>query len=299
MTESHDTAIRYLLGELPEGERAELEEACFDDPRVFANVAEVESGLVDDYVRGRLSPDLRRRFEQVYLTDPRRRERVRFAEALTIRVDAAASSSESGATSPRTSGSDWPTWIAAWLGPTPAFRLVFASLLIGLVAGGLWFFFFQSARSRQQSPQAIVEPRPSPGAPVTPANRTAPVPDPPVGPAPSVTLALLVGPGVRSVTPGPVTLVVPAGATEVRLMLSLREHAYPVYRVLLREVGGPEILRQGDLRPVMEGAGPAFSIAVPASRFSPGDYMLTLQGAARGGEFDDLSQSLFRVEPAR
>ena len=47
-----------------------FEEAYFGDSCVFAEVAEAESALVDDYVRGRLAADIRRRFEQVYLADP-------------------------------------------------------------------------------------------------------------------------------------------------------------------------------------------------------------------------------------
>ena len=50
------------------------------------------------------------------------------------------------------------------------------------------------------------------------------------------------------------------------------------------------------MQPIAEGSGAVFTLNVPANRFTTGDYMLTLQGAAGGGELDDLSQSLFRVE---
>ena len=113
---------------------------------------------------------------------------------------------------------------------------------------------------------------------------------------PPVTLALAVGPGVRGVDQGPpVTLVIPSGSSEVRLMLNLQERDYPVYRVVLRAVAGAEILREADLRPGAEPTGPAFTVTLPASRLAAGDYMLTLQGG-RDGAFEDLSQSLFRVE---
>jgi hypothetical protein len=92
-----------------------------------------------------------------------------------------------------------------------------------------------------------------------------------------------------------VELVIPPNTSEVRLVLSLRENDYPNYRVLVRAIGGAEILRRSDLKPSAHTAGATLSLTTPAGGFSPGDYMLTLQGAAGGGEFEDLSQSLFRV----
>src|SRR5688500_6089886 len=87
MNDSKHVMTRYLLGELSEGEQAALEKAYFEDPDVFTELTAAEEGLVDDYARDRLSPDDRARFERVYLADPRRRERVQFAQALITRLD--------------------------------------------------------------------------------------------------------------------------------------------------------------------------------------------------------------------
>src|SRR5215208_6229734 len=92
MNDATHLMTRYLLGELSEGEQSALEQACFDDPRVFAELTAAEEGLVDDYARDRLSPEVRARFERVYLADPRRRERVQFAHALIARLDGAVDS---------------------------------------------------------------------------------------------------------------------------------------------------------------------------------------------------------------
>jgi hypothetical protein len=115
--------------------------------------------------------------------------------------------------------------------------------------------------------------------------------NPPAAP----TLALIVGPGERSSSrDGPPTLTIPPGTEQVRLGLTLREHDYARYRVIVRAIGGAELLRQSDLV-AAGGAGPAFAITIPATSVDAGDYMPTLQGASTAGEFEDLSQTLFRV----
>lgn len=76
-----DLLRRYLLGELPEKERSELEELYFSDNSVFTLLSVVEDELVDDYVRGVLQDD-RERFERNYLNSEERRRRVQLARDL-------------------------------------------------------------------------------------------------------------------------------------------------------------------------------------------------------------------------
>src|SRR5262245_64417535 len=117
---------RYLLGGLSEQEQTTLEEEYVADPRLFDEIARVESDLMDDYVRGTLSPDLRERFKRVYLSDSRRRERVTFAEALFASVKNVPSVSQEARSQ------TWFGWLTA---PKPALGLAFATLLI---ASGVW-----------------------------------------------------------------------------------------------------------------------------------------------------------------
>ena len=46
----------------------------------------------------------------------------------------------------------------------------------------------------------------------------------------------------------------------------------------------------------MTKSGANFRFAVPASKFTSGDYILTLKGVMPSGEVEDVSKSLFRVE---
>ena len=228
MNESTPTITRYLLGELPEGERSALEERYFADPRVFDEITAAETALVDDYVRGRLPADLRRRFEQTYLTDARRRNRVRFAETLAARVD------QSGEPSPGRA-----SWLGVLWPPTP--RLGFAVATVLLVSTGIWLAI-QTSPVRQESAQvdggrATEVERPPPG-PADPPPLTRPSQPGPTMPS-FVTLFLAVGGGERGQDAArPPTLVIPSGTSEVRLQLRLREHEHASYQVVVRAIGG-------------------------------------------------------------
>ena len=82
--------VRYLLGDLPESEQATLEERCFADGDTFDRMWERETRLVDDYVRNRLAPGERERFERHYLASPVHRQRVATARNLLTRADESA-----------------------------------------------------------------------------------------------------------------------------------------------------------------------------------------------------------------
>jgi len=113
-----------------------------------------------------------------------------------------------------------------------------------------------------------------------------------------VTLALVVGRGVRGAEARPASLDIPRDATDVRFALTLQEPDHQRYRAVLRAVGGAELLRQ-DLTPRISQSAASFTLTLPAARFTAADYMLTLQGARSGSGFEDLSQTLIKVRRGR
>jgi hypothetical protein len=289
MSDSTRTMTRYLLGELSEGEQSAFEAAYFDDPRLVTEVAEAEDALIDDYVRGRLSPDVRRRFERVYLGDAQRRERVDFARALVVRLDGDEPSDQLARAADRSLAA--PGWLVSIFGAAPVLRWSLAVGLLVIASGVLWFSLPSSRVPNVAGP-----------APVAPVDsRASSAPDVPVAPAaPSATviLALNAGLGVRSGrADGPVSLVIPAGASAVRLDLSLDDPDHNRFAVTLRKVGGAEIFRRDNLRPA--STGPAFSLLLPAETLVAGDYLLTLSGAQGNDALEDLSQTLIKVDRPR
>ena len=232
----------------------------------------------------------------MYLANPQRRERVRFAEALVTRVDRAGALPVAGAAAAVAPERGWRAWLDALRAPKPALGLAFATLIL---ASGVWMVF-EVRRTRQDAVQreaARVDQerrdREAQGQTVPPPpERTA------AGSrASTVVLALTVGGGARAPdTSSPTPLVVPADASSVRLELNLRDREYSTYRVMLRAVGGVEVMRRDQLVPAPAGSAATIAVTVAASQLQSGDYILTLQGATRNGDYDDVSQSLIRVD---
>lgn len=77
---------QYLLGVLPETESDRLEQRSLDDEAFFEEIQEIEDELIDDYAGGALTEQERIRFEEYFLCSPERREKLRFALAMTERA---------------------------------------------------------------------------------------------------------------------------------------------------------------------------------------------------------------------
>lgn len=305
---------RYLLGEMTEAERAALEQEYFNDRRLFERMVQVEYELVDKYARGLLPPPVRERFEQYYLSHPKRRERARFAEALTAKLGEI---NEVAAAPPARTESLWGRWLASMRGPKLAWA--FSAALLLVAAGAAWFFIetsrpqqelaktesqraAQEQRERESPQQVANERQPSEKPPDererarTGQQNVPPLPTPTAKAAPAfATLVLTVG-GTRSADAAPpAVLVIPARTEQVRLRLNLREDDYTSYRAALQPVGGEEIYAWGRLTPKATKSGVSLVLTMPARRFATGDYILTLRGVSETGEVEDVSKSLFRV----
>lgn len=310
MNELERTMTRYLLGELSELEQSALEEKYFTDPQVFNQVLETESELVDGYVHGQLSSEVRRRFEQSYMAHPARSERVKFAAALGTGLDRI-EESVTRVEQPTLTVSWWQRLLTSLRGQPPTLRFSMALATLLVVLGGVWLFI--ESRRRQQNELAQTQatreaqeqrerarpaqPTPDEAKHAQRSPQQIPTPTPTLDSAPrSVFLALTVG-GVRGAdnTKTP-TLVIPPDTTQARLQLNLKGNNYPSYRASLQTIAGVEIFSQTGVKPRRAKTGASFVFTVPAGKLASGDYVLTLRGINPDGEVDDLSKSLFRVE---
>jgi hypothetical protein len=80
------TLRRYILGELDERLRLELEELLMTDADAFEALGVIEDELIEEYVEGTGSAEDRRAFEQSFLDCPQRQQRLDFARALRARA---------------------------------------------------------------------------------------------------------------------------------------------------------------------------------------------------------------------
>jgi hypothetical protein len=304
MTTPDPRMTSYLLGELSEAEATALEREFFADPDLFARLVEAETGLVDDYVRRRLPPPLSARFERQYLSDPRRRARVEFAEALTTKIDEAEPAAEVHPDRDARPASEARTWL--W-------RASMAAVLVVSIASTGWLWL-QSRRLRGELSQSelarasgerrtrdleeslsraqasarelgsqLERLKTPPGLPMIPS-------------APSFVSLLLTVPSARAPQAGDApTLAIPPGTREVRFELAMSEAEYASYQVAVNPVAGAAVFTRQRLVPRRVGAGARIVVTAPADRLVAGDYMLTLAGERSGAPPENVSQLLFRV----
>ena len=80
--EDQELICRYLLGELPDHEQAELERRYFIDDELFQRLLKIEDELIDKYVRGEFSDQECERLEKHFLKSKEHRKRVIYAQAV-------------------------------------------------------------------------------------------------------------------------------------------------------------------------------------------------------------------------
>lgn len=170
---------RFLLGELPDGERGEVEERLFSDPEYFRQFRAAEDELTDEYLYGDLDAVERERFETYFLTTPERRESFRIAKALkqyiaknatdaalsdAAELTGAAALSDTNARAdaahvPRPEKSSFFDFLRL-----PAMRFSLAAAAVLIVAVGLWLLLRTTLRDEPDPTLKAntSDPRPSP-----------------------------------------------------------------------------------------------------------------------------------------
>lgn len=315
MTTSKQRLTDYLLGDLSETAREAFEREFFNDPAVLDRLLAAETVLVEDYVGRRMLPQIRKRFEEHYLSHPRLRDRIDFAHALKAKI---------GEIEPPASASRRDGVRSAWQQFIPIFerrwavRALAAAAALLLIAGASRLVQNERPRPDMLQTQAAkrageqrerdmqrqlateraqAETRTSELQRLRTAPPAAASGAPAAGASsPIVALRLSVRATRGSGDQSAQTLVVPAGTGQVRLELLLGQGDYPSYRVVVQPIAGEEIVTSQRLRPRTTTSGPALVVTVPAGRFTTGDYVLTVSGEASIGEIDDIGKALFRIK---
>jgi tetratricopeptide (TPR) repeat protein len=128
--------ISYLLGELEEDDRRQVEERLFTSDEYFDLLLVSEDDLIDDYVKSRLSAREREKFETHFLSTPERRERLRFAMAFRQHIER----------------EDKPVIRPEWwrrLFSVPSLGFVAAAIILLALGVGIWrVFIYESELSK-------------------------------------------------------------------------------------------------------------------------------------------------------
>ena len=127
---------RYVLGQLAEDAREEIEKGLLANDELFEELLVVEDEIIDDYLAQKLSPNDRTAFERHFLVTPERHQQVNFARAFERHL----------AKKKHTVSFFWPGFLYKQTAGTRATLIV---LMVAIVIGGVWLL--SNRRSSQQS----------------------------------------------------------------------------------------------------------------------------------------------------
>jgi hypothetical protein len=253
----------YLLAGLPEEEIERLDELSIADDEFAWRLRDVENDLIDAYVRGELTGEIRAKFQSSYLSSAERREKVAFAEAL-LTIGNQPASAAGRVVQSIVRKPNRITYLAA------AAAVVLAVATVVLL--------FTTRRAREQNSQTQASAVTTPPPPQTTGGAKTPGEPPP---PPATTVAPVIFgftvPALLTRGRDQATLSIPPGTTHVLLNL---EGESPASRPVTVE------LRTIDMRVVWSGPGlPAgtgmlTSAQVPVERLEPNDYIVTVSTAS-------------------
>jgi hypothetical protein len=306
---------QYLLRALPEEETERLDELSVASDDFAARLSSAENDLVDTYVRGELPPEESARFRSAYLSSPKRRDKVRFAETFLSfqqRVAAGPVVIPTVAAQPEKRESAWARlsrWFRGVRSGTsrastarfaPQWGLAGAALLLLLASGYLLNTNLRLRQqvSRSESARAALAQHEkdlqnqfatkTAGASANTEAHTAPSID-----RLKVSAFVLI-PSLRG--SGALPIVSWSAATDlVVLKLELESTGFSTHRVAIEDSATRQTAWQsGDLKPQSEGDKQVLAFAFRPSLLKSANYLVQLSGVRDDGTTELLSIYPFR-----
>jgi hypothetical protein len=320
---------RYLLGELSEAERDEVEQRLMSDDDLYQQLLLAEDELIDEYISDALSEQERVKFSRRFLRVPELRQDVRSSIALRkYALKTALPVVEGDSVSPRrVSLLDRLRQFFM----QPAIGVSFAAALLLAVLLATWLAT-QNSQLKKQVEQLQAQQTPLPAT--TPdlkaqldserrrneqlsaellqkqellaeesrklqlarEQQQQQQPTPTRSPASqsgvAAFVALTLSPGaIRDSGEWKKVSISPA-TRELRIQLDLPEGGYRSYRAVVRTVEGREVFSSPRLRTRNEKSLP---LNIPARLLSPDDYEIQLSGVNSSAETQDIGSYYFRV----
>lgn len=307
---------QYLLGELPETDRQQLEEAYFSEDSLFERFLAVKDDLIDAYARGELTDKKRRQFEEHFLSSTPRRKQVEETREFIQLVSTPATTLKA----PRQSEAEKSSRVSSWGSLIGSFwvqplgvRVALVAVLLGVIAGAFFVLKQLQDRAERQLPEQEARqttPPPNTNTPnanaslgPTPNNGSAtssPGPTPRIGPSPrssSAQIASLVLLPVssrdvgtsNSLTLGPDTRV-------VRLSLVFSGASQDRFEVSVRTVDGQQVFRRSNLKATSNADGTNVTVTFDSSLLTRQDYIATLRARSENGKLETIGDYYFRIE---
>jgi uncharacterized membrane protein YciS (DUF1049 family) len=307
--------IGYLLGNLPEEQRLQVEGEFLSDDQSYERLLALENELFYDYAQNKLSPGEREQFEKRFLSSEQNRKRAELASALARKMsESAPAGNTEKSIADREPRHFWQSIKSYFVAQSAAMRISLAALamvsfaLIWLVVGIVRlrneFNQFRAQRAvqvdrlQQQAQREIaraddlnlkLEREIDENAMLRQELSKMHAQSGEQGERFPSVISLVLAPSiVRDQASRMKKLYLPLGASMLKLLLKLKgEVEYKSYQVALLTAEGAERWSQGMLQAQRTGSGRSIELWLPAKILAPGDYELRLKGVASDGTLEE------------
>ncbi len=131
---------RYLLGQLADGARAEIEQDILASDDLFEELLVVEDEIIDEYLAGKLSAEARASFEGHFLATPERHEKLKFGSAFDRYL-----STPANLVSVREQEPSRKQWVWTQAFRSSPVRIAACAIVFVVIALGVWRVFFHQS----------------------------------------------------------------------------------------------------------------------------------------------------------
>lgn len=316
-----DKIKMYLLGNLPESERTQLEEDYLSSKDLQEQIDLAEDDLVYAYAHNELSKAEHKQFEDFFLNSPKRQQKLRLAKAVVTYVSTKEPAKALTTPNPQATKSPTSSWwqaVLAFFQPqSPAWQFSMAAVVLMLLVGGIWLISenlrlrkqvesLQSEKSNQPTQNTTPQPKieenkvasnPSP----TPTSITTPQPKI----EPNNQIAKNTPPPSLAFTLTPITVRDSGGVNEfsisdnteiikLRLDMDLTTE-YPNFQVDILTAEGSKIFTSKQLKAQQAVKAKYLVLTLPAKTFKSGDYLVKLNGIGTNKEVEDVADYSFSI----
>jgi hypothetical protein len=275
---------RYLLGDVDETEREQVEERILCDEAFAERLSIAQDHLIDDYVFDGLSEADRQSFETNFVLNKDRRNKLRIAQALDAYVTRELPSQHATNHHSRVPSELWRTtgrFIERHkLWATLAFATIVLLVFLGPKLAS-WLMprtISPLAAQRARIERELADLNRDPSRSVN-----------------NATIDLALQPTLLREGGETKRVVITSDVRLVRLKLEFPEVKYDRYRTAVKTVEGDELFAVADLKPTADTSVGVILLRIPSEFLSSGDYQIELQGTPQDGQAAPVAHYSFRI----
>lgn len=279
--EREQSLIRqYLLGELDEQQREQLEQRVITNPDYKEEVLITEEELLEDFVNGSLSPRELELVRAKYSSSPSRWRKVEIARAISKYA-----ADHPIAVEPAGPQRSWARSVLEFFSARNRFRQLSLAILILVMAGGSLLVYWWVSRESRANYETLVRLNGPASEILQPDQSVVAV---------SLSPLLLRGAGDART----VTITNQTKTVQLRLA-DPSSGETKVFRARLKNRAGAEVFTLDDVPARQSGQFPVLVLQIPAEMLTSQDYQLEISERKPDGTYENPATYSFQVQKSR